>query len=140
MIKTIDIAWLTGLLEGEGCFFLYQKRPGIKLQMCDEDVVVRAAALMKTTVSRYRNAWTTQINGARAIEWMMTLYPQLGERRREKVADTIKFWREHNYSNAPRDFRSMATCHPDRVVVAFDLCRPCYYRQWREKRLLKSVA
>ena len=68
MVKIIDIAWLAGLLEGEGCFRLDKgKYPIIRLGMGDEDVVVRAASLMKTRVLHCRNMWTTTVAGAYSI-------------------------------------------------------------------------
>lgn len=40
MIRLTDVAWLAGLLEGEGCIRLFQgKYPLISLGMVDGDVV-----------------------------------------------------------------------------------------------------
>ena len=43
-----DIAWLAGLLDGEGSFSVIANgsAPGIKLGMKDKDIVERAALLM----------------------------------------------------------------------------------------------
>ena len=145
MIKTIDIAWLAGLLEGEGCFCLEKgKYPRIALGMCDEDVVVKAAALMKSKVNHHRNVYSTKVCGAYSIAWMMTLYTLLGERRREKVASLIKYWREHSYGRMPggvlNSTRAMAKCHPDRSMQAHGLCSSCYGKQYRKKESLLKQA
>ena len=75
------IAWLGGLLEGEGTFTSSGMYPVISMQMCDIDVVKRAASLLaiKTIYARENErsrirGWTPSfsicIGGARAAEWM----------------------------------------------------------------------
>ena len=141
MVKRDDIIWLAGLLEGEAWFGLREgKHPIIALKMCDEDVVVKVAFLIKANVRHYGNIYNTQACGARAIEWMMTLYPFLHARCRKTVASVITFWKENDYGRAPNGMRTMAKCHPDRVSAGFDLCKPCYNKQYyEEKKLLKLV-
>ena len=48
MRSTLDLAWLGGLLEGEGSFMLRNGSPVIALQTTDRDVLHRAASLMDT--------------------------------------------------------------------------------------------
>lgn len=140
MIKRDDIMWLAGLLEGEGCFMLNEKRyPAICLGMTDEDVVVRAANMMGCRVYRNRNMYIAQINGSCAIAWMMMLYPILGKRRREKIVEVVKLWKDVVYSRAPRGTRSMATCHPDRVVHGLGMCSSCYMVWYKKEKLLRRV-
>ena len=136
-IKTRNIIWLAGLLEGEGCFSLSRgKYPIINLVMTDEDIVVRVAALTKTRVYHRKNYWRIEVNGPYAIMWMMTLYTLLGKRRRSAIADVIKVWREHS-TNLPIGLHP--ACHPDRKLHALELCSPCYMRQWKRKRLLEVI-
>ena len=47
-MKTKELHWLAGLLEGEGCFTFNTYSPVIMLAMTDEDEVRRAATLMKS--------------------------------------------------------------------------------------------
>ncbi|KKL14002.1 hypothetical protein LCGC14_2520130 [marine sediment metagenome] len=137
MIEVKEVAWLAGLLEGEGYFGLNNgKYPVIKLGMCDEDVVTRAAVLMKSRVRRRKNMYITQVDGVHAIEWMMTLYVFFGKRRREVVASVIKFWKSYTFSRA----RTTTRCHPDRSVHAFEMCRPCYDIEYKKRRLLERQA
>ena len=140
MIKTIDIAWLGGLLEGEGYFALQNKTcPMIRLGMTDEDTVIKAATLMGSSVYRHRNVWITRIGGLRAIQWMFMLYPFLGKRRRIMVTSIIKYWKGTIYMRASRGTRNRATCHPNRLSEAFGMCGACYQRKRRERKLLKKV-
>ena len=140
MIKRDDIMWLAGLLEGEGCFSLAQgKYPLIVLKMTDGDVVARVSDMWDTRICRDRNLHRTQINGACAAGWMMTLYPLLYKRRKKVIADIIKFWKEYVCQRAPKGSRFMAKCHPDRVSVGSDTCNPCYQREYRERKLLRRA-
>ncbi len=139
MIKTVDIAWLAGLLEGDGYFGQVRKCPIIKLAMTAEDTVTRVASMWGSVVNHRRNIWETTISGARSVSIMMTLYTFLGKRRREMVASIILPWRER-YSRAPNGFRAMATCHPDRPVEGYGLCSYCYHheRYIEKKKLLRK--
>ncbi len=84
-----EVAWLAGLLEGEGSFFLQRRRsPCIRLQMVDKDVVVRAAALMGVGtrfVPRRRPNWSDQwkaaVQGHPALTVMAAVRPFMGNRR-----------------------------------------------------------
>ena len=144
MIKRDDIIWLAGLLEGEGHFGLIGKKyPQIGLGMTDEDIVTKAATLMGPNARIYRNGnmWITKVNGAYAIQWMMTLFPYLGKRRREMITSVIKFWREYSYARMSNGLHAMATCHPDRPLEALGLCSSCYQKErYAKKQLLKRSA
>jgi hypothetical protein len=136
MIKLTKIAWLAGLLEGEGYFSgLEGKYPRMVLKMTDEDVVTEVAAMWGTTVVRSGNCRVTQINGARAVQWMFMLYPFLYKCRREKIVKIIKFWKIYT----PNRTRAIAKCHPDRLMEAHDLCRPCYMIEYKKKLLLEKT-
>ena len=139
-IKTIDIAWLGGLLEGEGYFYLHDNHyPSIRLGMTDEDTVIKAAILMGSTVYSYKNTWITKVSSVRAIQWMFMLYPFLGERRRSRVANVLQYWREHTYSYAPRGSNISAVCHPDKLATGSDLlCYTCYHKRNNRRRYLKK--
>lgn len=96
------LAWLAGLLEGEGSFFLpstTERRPHrypvIKLGMTDEDVVVRVATLfgraITTTRGRHSDKfkYSTAVEGKAAGWWMERLYPHMGARRRQKIVELL---------------------------------------------------
>lgn len=100
-MKETDLAWLAGLLEGEGSFYLKTKNgkhvPAIGLAMTDADIVERAGDLMGTrkayTRPRRQPGWKDQteirITGKRAAELMRTLLPYMGERRRATIAEIL---------------------------------------------------
>jgi len=101
-LTTKDIAWLAGLIEGEGSFGLHRRTyPQIQLAMADEDVVKRAAVLFDVSTTYcyppslqgYKPVWRCYVNGVKAVGWMMTLYSLLGSRRKTKVLEVLNFWK-----------------------------------------------
>jgi hypothetical protein len=106
-VKTTDIHWLAGVIEGEGCIGLKRSLyPLITVGMTDLDVVQRIHALWgdrKNQISTckrdrpkgWKQMYYVSIHGSRAIGWLMTLYPLLGERRKAKAKEVIGVWRNH---------------------------------------------
>lgn len=120
MLSTKDIAWVAGLLEGEGCFmwnpFVHRQhgkeykynRATIQLFMTDSDVVDRAASILG--VKAFPAAWDKrsnrkpgkrfQVYGKRAIGWMQTLYPLLGARRQSRIREILVKYKSEGPNNA----------------------------------------
>src|SRR5882762_4958899 len=89
--RIIQLAWLAGLLEGEGCFSLANKGGhsiNIQLSMTDRDTVERAAAVMRTrihqgkTLTSGKTVWRCYISGAIAASMMRQLLSFMGSRRK----------------------------------------------------------
>lgn len=92
-----DLSWLAGLLEGEGTFSSTRTQghsyPVLKVSMCTEDVVLKAAHLLAApSVTREepeRDGWSAtfvaQVGGAHAAEWMRRLRVFMGHRRTEAI-------------------------------------------------------
>jgi hypothetical protein len=119
LISTDDIYWLAGLLEGEGSFGIDKRSacPRLELKISDLDVVVRARRLMglKSKIGTLsaasilvgpsalrrgqrsaRDAHRFVAHGAVAAAWMMTLYTQMGARRRARIRKVLAAWRNHS--------------------------------------------
>jgi hypothetical protein len=103
-IETLDIAWLAGLLEGEGCFWVGLKGKGsatISLSMTDREIVERAATLMGTVARpgkqpknvKWRQKFTVSVHGTVAASWMMTILPLMGARRAAKIIACLGVWK-----------------------------------------------
>lgn len=110
MISSIKIAWIAGILEGEGCFGLqnHGKTPNITLRMTDYDTVYKARMILgggsKISQQSYpemnwKTSYSCIVIGKRAIEWMMTIYKFMGKRRKEKIKEIINVWKS-NYVNS----------------------------------------
>lgn len=109
-----ELAWLAGLLEGEGCFYLKWRGKGahgeelyptmcVQLAMTDEDIVQRAAAF--TGVGKVRKAshvgvrldgepckdkWVWWVGRREGCEDLMRLLlPFMGERRSSKIIEIL---------------------------------------------------
>lgn len=107
MISLTQIGWLAGLLEGEGSFVWHKTirdkgRPRIQISMCDKDIIARVANYFNATLSgpygpyktQKQPYWYTHCSGKRAIEWMMTIFPLMGERRKIQITPLIQKWKE----------------------------------------------
>jgi hypothetical protein len=143
ILKIQDIAWLAGLLEGEGSFGFpaIGRSPVIRLQMTDKDVVVRAARLLgvrlqtpnKPRKEGHAVSYSICAAGRRAIEWMMTIYVFMGDRRKEKIHDILNQWKSTEaIQRDPKGENRKALCHPDRPLVEIKtgFCKACYMKTW----------
>jgi len=105
VISTRDIAWTTGLLEGEGTFGMSGRSITISVRMTDRDIIERAAEMLggyswgpqAPRMPHHKPQWRAQIKGPRAAAWMMTMYALLGVRRRSQVRRALDGWRAMRY-------------------------------------------
>jgi hypothetical protein len=98
MRSTKDIAWLAGLVEGEGTFQYNHNSLLMTVVSSDFDVIDRAAKILDATVrGPYKqNGFGTKPMykvSAYGAEWPMTLYSLLGVRRRAKIRELLTVWR-----------------------------------------------
>ena len=99
-MNTKDIAWLAGLLEGEG-HFAFNGTPTIKLAMTDGDIVKRASQLMAGTFTgpheRDNPEWTpiykSEVWSSKAVGVMLTILPLMGHRRGQRIREVIAKWK-----------------------------------------------
>ncbi len=108
-IQPLDLAWLAGLLEGEGWFgwgkranthgtgrFFYRV-PAIQVVMTDEDVVRRVGTLTNTAVTGPHGlkrsgtlpTFRCGINGHKAMTLMGMLRPLMGARRSQTIGEIL---------------------------------------------------
>lgn len=103
-MELVDLAWLAGLLEGEGYFCAAsggnntKPLPRIVLSMCDEDIVQRAATLMNSKASppqmfpsrpNNKPICTTTKTGREAADLMIQLLPFMGARRAAQISAVL---------------------------------------------------
>ena len=129
MITVSQINYIAGVLEGEGNFGSSQNTVTISLGMTDRDIVDRIGSIMCPKSLIYKQSFTAfsksnnirpmyhmKISGFLAIQWMMTLYSLMGERRKKQILAAIIKWEENKYIGAKgRD--NPATCgHPMKII------------------------
>lgn len=98
------MAWLAGLLEGEGTFTSNATYPVVKLQMCDLDIVQRAATITgidriwprdseRHRVHGWSPSFEIAVGGARAADLMRELRPMMGQRRTAAIDHALAQYR-----------------------------------------------
>ena len=87
------VSWLSGLLEGEGTFGITRRPPRaypvVSVEMCDKDIVVRAARILGAVSVRSREpededwsvTYVARITGDQAAGWMRRIRNRMGARR-----------------------------------------------------------
>jgi len=105
-----DVAWLAGLLEGEGTFSINgiaeNRYPRISVDMCSEPVIRRAAGILGSLSvrpreprdERWRVTYFTAVTGARASEWMRRLRRSM---RRSRHTSPSASWIHRERASCP---------------------------------------
>lgn len=130
-LTDLELAWLAGLLEGEGCFTHSYRRginfaPKIQLAMTDEDVVLRAQALMggrvrSSTREPWKTLYTVIVSGAAAVALMRQLLPHMGERRSDRMLGLMCDWYESRMqvcTECQREFARPVRAAPRQVCCS----------------------
>lgn len=106
MIAERELFWLAGILEGEGYFGLRsddRKTVQLKVEMTDEDIVLRIAHIVgKVTSKHYDLSYVSRkdkrhvsdtcilaLYGKDAAKIMKLIVPFMGQRRRKKIWQTL---------------------------------------------------
>lgn len=95
-----QLAWLAGLLEGEGTFVkgspAKPRRPAAAVGMCDKDVIQRVCDLWGTRlythipkVERYKQVYRTELVGGSAVALMTLFHPHMSVRRQAQIEESI---------------------------------------------------
>jgi len=107
-LRLVDIGWLAGIIEGEGCFYISRQytNPSFRIQvnMTDKDVIEklqRITNLGNLYVDNHKGKKTSYIwivsRAPDVVALMMTLYPLMGERRQKKIRECLIEWRSFPY-------------------------------------------
>jgi hypothetical protein len=118
-IEMTTLAWLAGLLEGEGSFGIREgKHPIISLQMKDEDTVAKVAVIFgrkyqRVYSKRYQeNGWSpifvANLTGKRAVELMTLIRPFMGQRRQEQIDRSMAVYKDYSpYALTPERLEAL---------------------------------
>jgi hypothetical protein len=98
------LAWLAGLLEGEGYFGMIKNHvggkvyryPRIGVSMTDKDVIDRVGALwgvktfiLQPAISGRKTQYRVTVSGGSAATWMRDLLPWMGARRSRRITEIL---------------------------------------------------
>jgi len=139
-MTTTEIVWLAGLLEGEGSFHPANGNSiNISLGMTDKDVIKKAAVLLgnakvytrevKKGAKLYKTCHQIHVAGNYAAGWMMTLYPYMGTRRKERIREMLSLWK----SRKPRYSECVNCEHKSSPHYGLGMCKACYQRDWYQR-------
>ena len=139
-----DLAWLAGLLEGEGTFGTSRQRtlayPLVSVEMTEESVVRRAAKILGATAVRrvesrkrgWRPTFVARVAGHTAAAWMQRVHALMGERRRAAIETALASYAPIRIIKAPafcvvsgcgEPHRSRGLCHKHYMMWMRDLKR-----------------
>jgi hypothetical protein len=97
-----EVAWLAGLLEGEGTFFLHNVRlhycyPAMHIAMIDYDIIERVSLILgrkiqipKKRQPHHKQQYKIAIAGVDAEKLMRIIRPYMGKRRGTKIDNLLK--------------------------------------------------
>ena len=109
----VEIAWLAGLLEGEGSFVSKRQvkknkggseyvyvMPTIKVGSTDLDVIQRVQEMWgakhlqfhRRRQPHWKDQWIVTRSGEPAVKTMRQILPHMGERRSAKIRELIEAW------------------------------------------------
>jgi len=120
------MAWLAGIIEGEGCFLVLDSRVAVVVAMTDEDVVCRVADLFGVTAQSYfpkrvgsKRVYVARATGARAVSIMSAVSGYLGVRRRTKAQECLAVYAQALIAKDARN-QSQARCSDEELVKAWE--------------------
>jgi hypothetical protein len=141
--QACTFAWLAGLLEGEGTFSVtrqsaYIAYPVIKVEMCDEAIVTRAAHIMGArSVQRdepdhedWSPTFVAAITGHHAAAWMRKLRSSMGTRRAAAIDAALSQYHPIRLVDAPTSCVVPGCSEPHR---GRGLCHKHYMMWSRDK-------
>lgn len=110
-IDELELAWIAGLLEGEGSFLLRQKRtPVIACSMTDKDVIDKLHSLIGGNVyelgrqkEHHKDVFRVQLCGKEAFFLMKKIKPFMGQRRQEQIQFVIDGWMQYKFGISKKD-------------------------------------
>lgn len=155
-MNDVELAWLAGLFEGEGSITIAgEGRFYLELQMTDEDVVRKAAAIAglgritdrEGATEKHKHVWrwgvTATADAALLLEAML---PHLGARRSARAAEVLAAYR----ANPLRALKQY--CHRGHPLFGKNLriatwrgqehrrCRQCRTDDWHRYKVQRAVS
>lgn len=100
-MTSVEIAWLAGLIEGEGCITTHRQGDTLSvrlaLAMTDEDIVRRCQEMADCGSVRHRpvpghkDQWVWDVSARRDVaRILLAIYPLMGERRKSKIGEVVE--------------------------------------------------
>lgn len=106
-LTPVEIAWLAGIIEGEGCFHFTPARKvgggrwnaratiAVTLGTTDKDIAERVAGMIggnvtpRKVLDGRKPFWTTQVGGQKAEDVMRAIRPFTSHRRSARIDELL---------------------------------------------------
>ena len=97
-MSDVEIAWVAGVLEGEGWFGITRYGPRLQLKMTDLDVIETVVettggcgSIRKASAARERRkaVWSWHLSGSAARLLMERILPFMGNRRAARIKEIL---------------------------------------------------
>lgn len=152
MVTQLEIGWIAGILEGEGCFSINNRlpwAPRITVGLYDLDVINKIKNIthcnyLVTSMdkpdhinTRTKLYYYITIPTDKAIQWMMTIYPLMSKRRQETIKTLLNNWKLHIKGQREYCSKGHALIIENRTKSTKQ-CKLCMLNYYREKRLIKN--
>ena len=113
-MRSVDIHWIAGFIEGEGCFCNREKgRGGAQIVTVQKDVepVLKLYDLVGGSLRRIvkkngKMYWKHSLCGADAIGLMMTLYVLMSKRRQATIQHELARWNQIKHLKPIRRYKN----------------------------------
>ena len=145
--------WLAGLLEGEGSFMAGSPSrphsPTVCMTTTDEDVIQRVSDIFGVKHCMVRdgrysdNGWKTayviRIKGAKAVAFMKSLRPLMGERRQQQIDKAMASYKVFEKRLSKKEVLAIRElCKEGKITQReigkkFDITRECVNKVYRRK-------
>lgn len=145
MIRTIDVAWAAGFLEGEGSFG-YSGTARVSAAQVQKEPIDRLVSLFggRTYLRETRGfstlpIWVWQLDARKSIQVMMTLYALMSPKRRDEIERALAKWKLARRMRIP----GTGTCAHGHEMAGYNVitvngytrCRECMKIGKRRRRL-----
>lgn len=117
-LTDFELGWLVGILEGEGGFQYGGGTQTVRLEMTDEDIVLKTAALIYKLIGRmpiireqfrgnkkHSATYIFSISGSDAQRVMRIIVPHMGYRRRQRIWQALNCFKQEKVNLTLSDLK-----------------------------------
>jgi hypothetical protein len=158
MIPTVELYWIAGFLEGEGCFSVGIRKEGrqrkairvsaVQVQKQPLDRLQKwlggSIGFVKASHPQHQPKWQWYLGSYNAAGTMMTLYSLMSPKRQFAIRQALDVWKAQFHKSADRKacpqghaYTPENTKYSKRKYVHSEgkvrICRTCLRAKWRRK-------
>lgn len=135
----IEIAWISGIIEGEGCISFHTNMPNsvcLSVRMTDRDVIEKLHKITGVGNFYVSNTPSTQLNNWKpSYQWSVSdrnsvvkmleeIRPHMGARRGEKIDEALQRLQKNRGVNLPIEHGTRRG-YKKELLRGVDPCTPC---------------